>query len=728
MGAITIRINKSTLVVDVDAFEVGTHSSCTLHLRDPVASAHHARITRAGSKFQVEDLGTATGTWRNGVEVDTATQLVDGDVLVVGCSKIVVTLDPAGAALQLEVLEQGFYFEPSRAHKSESGAMQVGGDAERWVRDEVSFGRSPALFFAGCVALLVTAVCLGALALPSGREKLLQPGPLSGAHALLFDDNAGAGLSPRLQDCARLAQEQGCSACHDTFGGTPPERCGTCHADLIAQNHPFHGDRSTSASTAEIMLDGDVCASCHMDHSGAAPADGTFLPTPEALRDSCARCHSNGTPAITRRPTQFESVPHELAYDRFPHDKHADQRCDICHQRDTSEANALSDRDFARVEFKRCMDCHSADAAPTAANGWGRDPALADIAATLKPEQQVRLLWHGAEAEDGSSSRCLDCHAALHQAALREVTVEEAEELVFTIQRRTHADLFAGAESVSDSTGRDRTCLECHASGSPHAGETLDRRFWHELHMTGVRPDDPASAVALSAGCAECHVDIESATTLAGAPNAARSYTGPPLVACGECHWDEVGGAQKPLALEAKQQGASESRRRVDFPHAVHVKPRTDSSDTSALDEGCFACHTFAAGERSFESEVETHPDAKSCRACHTDHAHVGGDSPMGCALCHPDAADGSPDPVWLGKPSIRMRPDTPGFSHWSRGHASITDGSDCAQCHAGVEKARTIAEVPIPSEAESACFDCHVQERFHWRGAPTKAVVVAPK
>lgn len=723
MGAITIRIAKNTIEVDVDSFEVGTHSSCTLHLRDPVATAHHARISRSKSGFHVQDLGSATGTWRNGFEIDGVERLENGDVLVAGCSKIIVGLDAAGTVLQLDVQEQGFYFEPSRAHKSESGAMQVGGDAERWVRDEVSFGRFPALRIAGYVALLVSTVYLAALALPSGREQLLQPGPLASAHAHLFAGNSISSLSAHLQDCVRLAEEQGCSACHDTFGGTPPERCGTCHGDLIAQNHPFHSDRSEASATAEIVLDGDVCASCHLDHSGATPADGTFLPTQAALRESCARCHSDGTPEVTRRPTQFEPVAHELAYDRFPHDKHADQRCDVCHQRDTSAAAALSDRDFARVEFKRCMDCHSADEVPTASNRWGRDPALANFAANLKPHQRVRLAWHGSGAEASSRSRCLDCHAELHDAQLREVTVDVTEELVFTLERRTHADLFNDATSVADATGRDRTCRECHASGSPHSGEALDRRFWHELHMTGVRPDGLASAIELSATCVECHVEIEAATTLAGAPGSAASYKGPPLAACGECHWDEVGGTRRALALEAKLKGASGSRRRVDFPHAIHVKPRSDAGGTSKLAEGCFSCHTFAAGERSFESEVETHPDAKSCRACHSDHAHVAGDSPNGCALCHPDAADGAPDPVWFGKPAIRMRPDTPGFSHWSRGHASITDGMDCTECHAGVERARTIAEVPIPSEADSACFDCHIQERFHWRGAPANQV-----
>ncbi len=737
MPAFTIRIAKKLVETDADSVEIGTHSSCAAHLRDPVASSHHARIARAGGGFSVEDLGSATGTWRNGEELRGRAVLASGDVLVTGCTRSVVTIDAAGSALQLEVQEQGFFFEPSRAHKGESGAMQVGGDAERWVRDEVAFGRFPALALGNKIALGAALIFLVALLLPFGRGAVLQPGPLAAAHARLFDSVPNADTPARLRHAFEIARDQGCSACHGALGGAPAQRCAACHDTLVAQNHPFYGDRSAAAATAGIALDDDVCASCHLDHSGATPVAGTFIPGPEELQASCARCHAEvpASDRITRKPVRFEPVAHELVYDRFPHDKHADQRCDVCHQRDTTDGDssaAAAGRDFGKVEFARCMGCHSADATPTAQNRWGRDPALAEFAAKVKPEHRVRLAWHGSAADSGSASRCLDCHAEVHAKELRRAERQDPESLAFALKRRAHSELFTGATKVADPRGRQRGCVECHASGGPlHAGETIDGRFWHEVHMTGVRPDGPAASDELSEACAGCHVETASSRHLAGGAGSPPHYDGPPLDSCAQCHsekkLDENGGERRePLVLAAKPEGPTSERDRIDFPHAAHVRSTPAATALDPLAGGCFACHSFESGERAFQAAPTTRADAASCLPCHLDHANVGGPGSTGCALCHPDDAADAADPVWSGKKAIRMRADTPGFSHWSRGHARSTDANDCATCHGGVEKARTVADVPIPSEADDACFSCHKDERFHWRGAPAAAAAKA--
>jgi len=723
-----IKSGKSVIETDVESVEIGTHSSCALYLKDPIASRHHARISHGASGFVIEDQETATGTWRNGEELRGAAILGANDVIVVGCTRI--TVSACGATLELEVDSKPFFFEPSSSHKDESGKLVVGGDAERLVRDEVLFSRFGALSLVNKIAAAAGLLFLLALCMPSGRGVVLQPGPLASAHARLFETEPTADTPAWLAKHHETASREGCSACHDTFGGAPAERCANCHDTLLAQNHPFYCDPSSLRAAMGITLDADVCASCHLDHSGAKPADGTFLPDPKQLAASCVRCHEDGPPAtenVVRKPARFEPVEHDLVYDRFPHDEHKEHACEICHVRDTTEAALAVGRDFAKVEFRRCMDCHSADDAPTANNAWGRDPTLAAFADKVEPKHRVALAWHGSGARSSlefgtDESGCVACHTSVHAAELRSSKVNEHESLSFTLQRRAHGDVFGQGAKVADAKGAQRGCVECHPSGSPlHAGEKIDGRFWHEVHMSSVRPSGTPASDALSDVCAQCHAELATSTHLAGTDADAQSYVGPSLTSCAECHHEMRNGSRDALVLAAKPSEMKTERMRTDFPHAPHVRAM-NGDPNGPLADGCFACHTFEAGERAFQAEPKTLSDAANCIACHYDHEHVGGPSATGCALCHPDDANGA-DPLWFGKKAKRMRADTPGFSHWSRGHAQDTDSSACATCHGGVENARTVAEVPIPSEADSACFACHVRARFHWRGAPATAV-----
>jgi FHA domain len=62
---------------------IGRDEAATVQLRDPLISRQHARITRDGDAFRVEDLGSINGTFVDGVPVVTC-QLHDGDTLQVG--------------------------------------------------------------------------------------------------------------------------------------------------------------------------------------------------------------------------------------------------------------------------------------------------------------------------------------------------------------------------------------------------------------------------------------------------------------------------------------------------------------------------------------------------------------------------------------------------------------------------------------------------------------------
>jgi pSer/pThr/pTyr-binding forkhead associated (FHA) protein len=63
---------------------IGRASDCQLLLEDDYVSTRHARISRVGAGFQVEDLGSTNGTYVNNQRISAPTPFGIGDVLRIG--------------------------------------------------------------------------------------------------------------------------------------------------------------------------------------------------------------------------------------------------------------------------------------------------------------------------------------------------------------------------------------------------------------------------------------------------------------------------------------------------------------------------------------------------------------------------------------------------------------------------------------------------------------------
>ena len=78
--------------VDGPELRVGRAAECELSLADSGASRFHAVLRHASGHLFVEDLGSANGTWVNGVMAGSGAQaLRAGDVLRIGASLLVVS-------------------------------------------------------------------------------------------------------------------------------------------------------------------------------------------------------------------------------------------------------------------------------------------------------------------------------------------------------------------------------------------------------------------------------------------------------------------------------------------------------------------------------------------------------------------------------------------------------------------------------------------------------------
>jgi hypothetical protein len=69
--------------LDLDEVDVGREKGLTASVADTSVSRRHARITRRGDEFELEDLGSFNGTHINGVPVRSCV-LNDGDTVQFG--------------------------------------------------------------------------------------------------------------------------------------------------------------------------------------------------------------------------------------------------------------------------------------------------------------------------------------------------------------------------------------------------------------------------------------------------------------------------------------------------------------------------------------------------------------------------------------------------------------------------------------------------------------------
>jgi hypothetical protein len=66
---------------------LGRGDAVDIHLEDPFASTHHARISWEGSTVMIEDLGSTNGTYLNGDPLDGPAPLHVGDRIRIGDSE-----------------------------------------------------------------------------------------------------------------------------------------------------------------------------------------------------------------------------------------------------------------------------------------------------------------------------------------------------------------------------------------------------------------------------------------------------------------------------------------------------------------------------------------------------------------------------------------------------------------------------------------------------------------
>jgi hypothetical protein len=693
-----------------NSIDVGTRSTCALVLNDPVVAERHCALHLRDGRFHLEDLGSVTGTWCNGLAVIAPVELSDGDRIVVGVSRLVVKLVREGRRLELELAVEESSFHYKRAGPTNYQGPRdkwVVSDADRWVQSEVRFGRIGAVRALAWIAgALSVALSAWLLATKTG-ERWLQPEVLAGTHS----------------DPTKIAE---CAACHS--GGEPGrvKSCATCHGDILETRHPFVRGDGSDGDLAFAVPD-SACLECHAGHreldvegvkSLARASLGRVIDG--KLPPSCERCHpapfapdedemlARAFELAKRRGMDARAEePHDYDFESFSHAKHVDvpgMKCAVCHAaRPEAAATEPGGLEFEPVRFEHCAMCHLEKGAATPE----RFTALVAASRKLVDGGPGMLgdIWHGSD-----HGGCLECHAEAAPGSARKVSANlrqverEVVAHTFAFRRRSHAADVVTGESP-------HACSECHDDPrSLDGGEQAEAaQFFHGAHVETLAPKSDTEAERLSRErCGQCHASQMSSSSVA--------QTTPVdfQTRCRACHGDAGGGSSGVPVAHAQP---AERRRATEFSHAKHDQ----------LPGGCFACHEFGASSSDDPLSVpSTRPGAADCTACHSAHRNIQGNA---CGYCHGADPNSRGDALlYRGEKFRRLDwPKSLRFTHFSNrdgvGHLTLladeSGAERCTDCHdaQNLSDAKTVSEVEIPDARNPRCLRCHAMGAtwFHW-------------
>jgi len=108
-----------TIPLNVPAFKIGRAEGCNMRSRSAQVSRFHCTIQVNNGTATIQDLGSENGTFVNGSRVTSVQTLKDGDKLVVGAHKFIVSIK---AEAEKPVSDMGDFFEltPSSMTPSQS--------------------------------------------------------------------------------------------------------------------------------------------------------------------------------------------------------------------------------------------------------------------------------------------------------------------------------------------------------------------------------------------------------------------------------------------------------------------------------------------------------------------------------------------------------------------------------------------------------------------------------
>lgn len=541
-------------------------------------------------------------------------------------------------------------------------------------------------------------------------ERLVTPGPLSGAHARL---------------------EAKCDSCHTSFRKEAQNgRCTACHKGVgadIAQRSHYHGKHAPARTAA--------CKSCHSEHKGRNlslirldrasfnHALSEYPLTGAHQRATCAGCHGASH--------NYRGVPRD---------------CASCH--------AKKDPHLGRLG-RACQNCHTTAAWKSV---LGFNHAATGFALTGAHRTAACMSCHAGQRWKGLPATCVSCHArddahkgsrgtncaSCHTSASWRTASFDHSGTGFPLLGAHAGAACAGCHGPGNANKHPgRTCIACHARDDTHKGGngTDCARCHTPSNWTRTSFDhDRMTTFPLKGGhriaaCAGCHKQAprlaKPPVTCFGCHAADDSHKGGNGQDCARCHteksWKAVdfnhatmtrfallGKHAKAPCQACHLRPASEVKLSTQC-GACHAK---DDAHAGRLGNDCQRCHSddgWKLGVR-FDHALSRLPllgkhAALQCTACHADKTFAA--KGTACAACHQDKHHAGT----LGTPAqCQACHNTTGWQAWSFDHDKATRfaltgrhrGLICSACH---------VRPGDPAKLGAQCVDCHRRQDVHRGG-----------
>jgi hypothetical protein len=396
------------------------------------------------------------------------------------------------------------------------------------------------------------------------------------------------GLSTKCESCHQDVHKgqftQACSGCHGTDRWKPADNFSHDRTDYpltgkhrIVNCYRCHNEKLADNETVKYtQIQFSSCADCHKD------------PHKSEFKQPCSSCHTTDT-FITVNKQEFDH-----SKTSFPLlGKHADVKCEQCHQNDLKKKNVSGEFGFHVTKFQLCSNCHAdghgGQFSDTPENskceschtvgGW--IPANY----TMADHQKVRFILDGAHP----AVPCSDCHLA------NKVKAPSTRQFRWTgtIECTTcHDDIHKGQFNSEMTLG----CTTCHVTGS-----------WHSLpSFSHDRTKFPLLGKHAIVKCAQCHVPPKDPTQPA-------KYVGLDTT-CSSCHSDEHQGQfQLEGSTDCTRCHTADDWHRLNFDHNTQSNFALTGKHA---DVPCAKCHATVV--MNGKQTVKYKPIGTKCADCHS--------------------------------------------------------------------------------------------------------------
>src|SRR5512147_2377497 len=98
--------------LDQDSYTIGREAGAEIVIEDAQVSRRHAQLTRQGTSYVIEDIGSTNGTYVNGKRVTAPVLLSDGDMVGLADTVVLVVQAPSTAGQEATVVSDSTHYTP----------------------------------------------------------------------------------------------------------------------------------------------------------------------------------------------------------------------------------------------------------------------------------------------------------------------------------------------------------------------------------------------------------------------------------------------------------------------------------------------------------------------------------------------------------------------------------------------------------------------------------------